>query len=88
MPDKFINDNRGWSPARDHAAITLHDTDELAGGPCKAIWCNTAGDVSIIPADSSTAIVYKVAANSLLPVRARIVKSTGSTVGISLIALY
>ncbi len=88
MSYSIVNDNRSWSPARKDAAITPHDTNELPDGPCKAIWCNTAGDVSLIAADSSAALVYKVAANSLLPVRARIVKSTGSTVGISLIALY
>ena len=79
MGDSFKN--LGDSPefsARRLAAVTPHDTNELAF-VSKALFIATGGNISIIAVDDTDAVVMKVFDNTLLPVRARIVKSAGTT---------
>jgi len=66
------------TPGRKLFAITPHDTNEVANIP-RALWVGTGGDLSVIAQDDSTAVVLKVQSGSLVPVRAKIVKSTGTT---------
>lgn len=87
MPvDNYIrNDNIASS--KSFAAITPHDTTELATIP-KGIYVGGAGNVVVIGADDSTAVTFTgVPAGSVLPVRPRIVKSTNTT-ATNLVALY
>lgn len=56
-----------------------NDATELAT-VSKALYIGVTGDVSVILADDSVAILFKaVPAGSILPVRARIVKATATT---------
>lgn len=68
-------------------AITPHDTNELTH-VTRGIYVGAAGDVVVVLFNDSTAVTFKnAAAGSVLPVRAKIVKSTGTT-AMNLIALY
>ena len=65
-------------PCRSVAAVTPHDTNELAQ-VSRALYVGGAGDLVVILADDTTAVTFKaVPAGSVLPVRARIVKATGT----------
>lgn len=75
------------SPVRHGEAITPHDTNELAHVP-RYIYVGGAGDVSVILAGDTVAVTLKaVPVGTVLPLRAKIVKSTGTT-STFLIALY
>lgn len=79
MGDSFKN--LGDSPefsARRLAAVTPHDTNELTF-VSKALFIGVGGNISIIAADDTDAVVISVLANTILPIRARIVKSAGTT---------
>lgn len=84
--DKYIrNDNLASS--KSFAAVTPHNTNELEIVP-KGIFVGGAGDVSVIGFDDSAAVVfYSVAAGTVLPIRPKIVKSTGTT-ATNIVALY
>jgi len=73
--------------ARKLAAVTPHDTTELAQ-VTKALYVGGAGNVSVIATDDSVAVTFVgVPAGSILPVRAKIVRST-STTATSIVAMY
>lgn len=85
--DKFSDVDSVMASARKAIAITPHDTNELAN-VTKAIWVGGAGNIVVILEDDSAAVtLVGVAAGTLLPLRAKIVKST-STTATSLVALY
>lgn len=86
MSDTFINDDRAWSPARKLRAVTPNDSTDLAAGPCKALLIGGAGTISVIAVDDSSEVSLTVAAG-ILPVRAKRVRSTGTT-ATGIVALY
>ncbi len=65
--------------ARNLAAVTPSDGADLAN-VSKALWIGGAGNVSIIAADDSSAVLISgVAAGTILPIRAKRVLATNTT---------
>lgn len=74
-------------PARNLAAVTPNDSTDLAN-VSKALWIGGAGNVSIIAADDSSAVLISgVAAGTILPIRAKRVLSTNTTATL-IVSLY
>ncbi len=67
----------------DAVKVVLSDTDTYDnGGDGVAVYVGVAGNVSIIPIDGdrTTAVVFKgMAAGSVVPCRAYIIRTTGTT---------
>lgn len=79
MADAFSNQAPGLSsPAEKGADVTPHDSTELTNHS-RALWVGGAGDVVLITTGGSTLTLKNVPAGSLLPIRAKIVKATGTT---------
>lgn len=75
------------SPARKAAAVTPHDTNELTDIP-RAIYVGGAGNITMTLVGDSTAIAFNGAtAGSILAVRPKLIKSTGTT-ATAIVALY
>jgi len=73
------SENTSSSPSTKAFSVTPHDSNELSE-VAKALYVGGAGDVSVILRDDNTAVTFKaVAAGTILPVRARIVRVTGTT---------
>lgn len=65
-------------PGRKLFAITPHNSNELSSIP-RALWVGTGGDLSVIAQDDTVAVTLKVQSGSLVPVRVKVVKATGTT---------
>ncbi len=65
-------------PARRLRAVTPHDTDELEY-LSNGLVCAGGGSVSVIAADDTAAVSVPVVAGQIYPIRARIVRATGTT---------
>lgn len=75
------------STARNAAAITPHDSTDLAK-VTRGIYVGVGGDVSVEMKGTGTAIVFKgAAAGTVIPVRATRVNATGTT-ATDLVALW
>lgn len=66
------------APGDDGFAITPHDTNELTK-VTRSIWVGAAGTVVLVTKGGTTLTFNGCAAGSVIPVRAKIVKSTGTT---------
>lgn len=66
------------APARNAAAITPHDTNELTA-VTRGIYVGVTGDVLLVTINGHTVTFAAVPAGSILPVQAKIVKATGTT---------
>ena len=79
---------KGWeAPAGSAAAVVPSDTTDL-DVPSRALWVGGAGNVEVILANDSAAVVLSaVPAGTLLPIRAKRVKA-GSTTATLIVALY
>ena len=87
MADKFSDIDLLDGSARKLAAVTPHDTNELAD-VTKALYVGGAGNVSVIATDDSVAVTFVgVPAGSVLPVRAKIVRSTSTTAS-NIVAMF
>ncbi|PJN96679.1 hypothetical protein CNY89_01090 [Amaricoccus sp. HAR-UPW-R2A-40] len=65
---------------RHGVAITPSDAADIPGGAVKAVVTTSAGDLSIIPADSATAIAFTgVGVGFIPPYVVRRVTATGTT---------
>lgn len=65
------------SPATGGAAVTPHDTNELSK-ITRYLYVGTAGTLTVVTSDGTTLAFGAVTAGSLLPLRVKIVKSTGT----------
>lgn len=75
-------------PARNHAAVTTHNSNALPGGVAKAIYVGTGGDVTLRASNASSDVTFKnVPSGCFLPVRAEYVRTTGTTAA-DMVALY
>lgn len=87
MPDSFANRADGPSaPATRCAAVTPHDTNPLTDIP-KALYIGSGGTLVIQGTSGGDASFVKLSDGSVLPVRARFVRATGTTAG-DIVALY
>lgn len=69
-------------------SVTPNDSTDLSLGACRALWVGGAGNVAIIAEEDDTVVVWSgVPAGTILPVRAKRVRST-STTATNILALY
>ncbi len=74
------------APATRVAAVVPHDTQVLGDLP-KALFVGTGGSIVLRGASGSEAVLKNVASGTVLPVRAALVKATGTTAA-DIVALY
>jgi hypothetical protein len=75
------------SPARRAVAVVPHDSNRLSDAP-KALYVGTGGNIILQAVDDDADILWKnVPAGAVLPVRAELIKATGTTAG-DILALY
>lgn len=73
-------------PARNAAAVTPHDTNPI--NRCDALYVGGAGSVTLRTDDDDGDVLFTaVPAGSVLPVRAKYVRLTGTT-ATGIVALY
>lgn len=85
--DNFASTSRAKDqPADNAAAVTPHDTNELPNYS-RGLYIGGAGNLVIVTVGGDTVTFSNVPAGTVLPVRAKIVKST-STTATSIVALY
>lgn len=79
------------APAFKWKTVTPHDTNELADGPPKCLHIGGGavleGSIALIDVEGNTATFYGKQGD-FLPVRPKIIKSTGTTASLNIIALY
>lgn len=73
-------------PASNAFAITPHDTNELTY-VTRGIWIGGAGNVKVTTVNGDTVTFTGALAGTIIPVRAKIVFSTGTT-ATSMIGIY
>lgn len=79
--------DRVEAPARNHAAITTHNTNPLSIVP-KAIYVGTGGNIALRAVDADADVTFKnLPSGAILPVRAQYVRTTNTTAA-DLVALY
>lgn len=62
------------------AAVTPHDTNDIfVNGETRWVWVGGAGNVSVVTHTGQTVAFTGVTAGTLLPIRVRRVRSTGTT---------
>jgi len=85
--DNHANSSAGLeSSAENIAAITPHDSNELAN-VSRGIYVGVGGDVKVTTRGGTTETFKNAAAGSVLPVRAKLVFATGTT-ATNLLNLY
>jgi hypothetical protein len=65
-------------PAKSLRAVTPNDTNEL-DYVAKALFIGTGGTLSLIAQEDTAAVSLTVVAGQIVPVRAKIVRATGTT---------
>lgn len=79
MPDRFADHARGLDAPADHAfAITPSDGTDLSE-ITRALYVGTGGDLSLITASGATVSLPNVQSGSVLPLRCRRVRATGTS---------
>jgi len=87
MSDPYATHYHGVeSPSKRWAPVTPHDTNALALLPKQIVASTTAGNVSVVGDDGTTATFY-LAKGVPLAIRPNIIKSTGTTAA-GIVALY
>lgn len=74
------------APAQGGFAITPSDSSDLAA-ETRGLWVGASGDLALVLASGDEVILAGAIAGSLLPLRVRRVKATGTT-ATSLVGLY
>lgn len=72
-------------PSTYFTAVTPHDTNEIT--PPRALYIGTSGDVAVIGRTGAAVTLKAVPQGTVLPIRPKIVKSTGTTAA-DIVALY
>ena len=75
-----------FSPLTNAASVTPHNTNELSF-VTRALYVGATGDVAVTMQDGGDVIFVDVPAGTVLPIRVKVVKSTG-TDATSIIALW
>lgn len=87
MPDKFSAMSQSLtSPAGGAAAVTPHNTNELAIWS-RGLYIGVSGDVAVTTVNGDEVTFVGLAAGIIHPIRAKVVKSTGTT-ATSILAVY
>lgn len=86
LADAYPDSGDVVAPARRLRAVTPHDTNELTLGTCKALHIGGAGTLTVIAQGDTDAVQLNVG-QGIVPVRAKVVKSTGTT-ATTIVALY
>lgn len=72
--------------AQNAVAVTPHDTNAIAS--CVALYVGGAGNITLRTNDDDSDVLFTgVTAGSILPIRARYVRATGTT-ATAIVALY
>jgi hypothetical protein len=71
----------------DGYAVTPDDANDLANGPCDAIYVTGAGNVAINLPDAGTAVLTSIGAAQFVECKAQRIKAT-STTATGIYALY
>lgn len=76
------------SPAGHLRSVTPHATGNIAGEPCRALWVGGAGNIAVVASgDDDPVILTNVPAGTVLPVRAKAVRVSGTT-ATGIVALF
>ena len=76
------------SPAVSALAVTPADGTTLTNGPCRSLYIGGAGDISVIPVNQTTAVIFSaVLGGTILPVMVTSVQATATT-ATGIVALY
>jgi hypothetical protein len=88
MPSKWQGVPPDWSaPAVKAVSVTAADSD-LATVPCRAVYVGTGGNVALMLADDSAAVIFtNVPDGTLLPFACKQIRSTSTTAS-GLVAVY
>jgi hypothetical protein len=87
MSDTFEQTATGLdSPAKNAFAVTPHDTNALTSDT-RGIYIGGAGDMVLVTTGGETVTFVGLPAGFILPVRANIIKSTGTT-ATNIVGLY
>lgn len=79
MPDRFADHAQGLTAPADHAfAITPHDGADL-DEVTRALYVGSGGNLAIVFAGGSEASLLNVQSGTVLPLRCRRIKATGTT---------
>lgn len=76
-----------FSPSRNGVAVTPSDTQNLAGGACRALYIGTTGNVSAVFPDGTQVTFNSIAAGVVLPIQALRINNSGTTAS-NIVALY
>ena len=81
MPDRFETSATGLTaPAIHGFAITPHDANEVAE-TTRAVYVGTAGNLSVVLLSGAAIVFSGLAGGTVLPIRVRQIKATGTTAG-------
>lgn len=75
------------APAWNAAAITPHDSTNIAGAPTRMVYVGGAGSVTALMAGGAVVTFTAVPAGTVLPIRVDRINSTGTT-ATALVALF
>lgn len=62
-----------------HKSVTPHDSTNIVGGTCDALWVGVGGDVSVVTSQDEAETYKNVPSGYLLQVKAKRVNATGTT---------
>lgn len=74
-------------PFKKGVAVTPNDNTDLSPKPCRGLMARVAGDVSVILDGDTAAVTLSLAVGVVLNVRAKRVRSSGTT-ATGIVALY
>lgn len=87
MSDTFEQTATGLdSPAKNAFAVTPHDSNALTSDT-RGIYIGATGDMVLVTTGGDTVTFVGLPTGTILPVRANIIKSTGTT-ATSIVGLY
>ncbi len=82
--DSIYSTSNDYSPVNAIKTVTLSDSADLPGGPCRALIITaTTGDISFITANNETVTLPVATLSGLTFIRARRIRTTGTTIAAS-----
>lgn len=87
MSRQPVGANEIDAPSGDFVAVTPDDNNDLPGGPCRAIYVGTAGNLTVIGALNGSSVTFNNLPVGIHWLRVRRVLATGTAAG-GIVALY